>query len=384
MRTTRATSRRARVAVTLEQCWHRVPGGTAAAALGSVRALQTHGDPAGRLDLDLVGFAARHRAPAPEPWAPSIPVEQVWLPRLALYESWHRLRWPKVESVTGPVDVIHVTGMAMPPRSAPLVVTVNDLVFVHHPELFTRRGVAFFRRAIELTERDASLVICPSKATIADCEREGFDAQRLRLVPYGVELDQATGADIARARERYGIKGRYLLWLGTIEPRKNLPRLLKAFAQVSGDVKLVLAGSEGWSEDLERLAGSQGERVQRLGFVDERDKAALYAGADAFCLPSLLEGFGLPVLEALAQGTPVVTSAGTSTEELVAAGPDGGPAGLVVDPQDVGAIAESLQSIVDDSDRRAELGAAARRRAETYTWERTAAGLSCAYAEVLE
>lgn len=390
--TASADAVRRRVALTLEQCWHRVPGGTASAAIGSALALRRFGDPAGRVSLDLIGLAARHRRPPPAPWTPPIDVRQLPLPRVALYEAWHRLRWPKVESATGPVDVIHVTGMAMPPPSAPLVVTVNDLVFVRQPELFTKRGVKFFRRAIELTMRDASIVACPSKATMAECEAYGFRADRLRLVPYGIEPVTVTAGDIARVRQRFGLEGPYVVWLGTIEPRKNVPLLLRAFAGVTHEARLVLAGGTGWNEDLDPLADRLGDRVRRIGFVDEADKPALLAGASVFVLPSLVEGFGIPVLEAMAQGTPVVTSVGTSTEELVASDPtDGGeeadtgdePGGLLVDPHDAEALTAALQELLDDADLRSRFGDAARRRAGRYTWERTARLLVAAYEEAV-
>jgi glycosyltransferase involved in cell wall biosynthesis len=368
-----------RVAVTIEQCWHEVPGGTAAAAIDSIRALQHHG-PAG---LELVGVAARHRTAPPAPWTPPLPVHHLPLPRLALYETWHRLRWPAVERATGPVDVIHVTGMAMPPPSAPLVVTVNDLVFLHHPELFTRHGVKFFDRAIELTKRDAAVVVCPSSATVTDCVAHGFDRGRLRLVPYGIEVEPATEDEIAAVRRRYDLDGPFVLWLGTIEPRKNIPALLRAFAGVEHDAVLVIAGGAGWNEDLDPLADRLGSRVRRIGFVDESVKAALYAAATVFCLPSLLEGFGLPVLEAMAQGTPVITSRGTSTEELVAADPAEGleEAGVLVDPGDEDGLRAALQALLDDGDARTRMRVAARRRAAWWSPERTAAGLVAAYEE---
>ncbi len=376
--------RRARVAITLEQCWHRVPGGTAAAATGAISALLRHGDPQGRVELHLIGVAARHRHPPPGPFVPPVPVHHLGLGRLALYEAWHRLRWPPVERATGPIDLIHVTGMAMPPPSVPLVVTVNDLVFLHQPELFTRRGVAFFSRAVDLARRDASLVICPSRATMADCERHGFDTDRLRLVPYGVDVVKARPFDIQRVRERYGIRGRYALWLGTIEPRKNLPRLLAAFGRVHTDASLVLAGGQGWNEDLDRWARPLGDRVQRIGFVAEEDKPALYAGAAVFCLPSLMEGFGLPVLEAMAQGTPVVTSLGTSTEELVQVpGVDDLTAGVLVDPHDVEGIAGALGQLLEDEPVRLDLSRQANLVAAEYSSERMAGGLAGAYLEVL-
>jgi glycosyltransferase involved in cell wall biosynthesis len=167
-----------------------------------------------------------------------------------------------------------------------------------------------------------------------------------------------------------------VLWVGTIEPRKNLAGLLEAFRRVPRtDVDLVLVGPEGWGEDVRSHAAGIETRVRVLGFQTREDLAALYAGADLFCFPSLREGFGLPVLEAMVQGTPVVTSAGTSTEEVA------GGAGLVVDPRDPAALAEAITSVLDDADLAGRLAAAGRDRAAEYTWERTAARTVAAYTE---
>lgn len=360
-----------RVALTLEQSWHRVPGGTGVAALGMARWL------ARRDGIDPVGVAAWHRAPAPAPWRPPIPVHHLSLPRLALYESWHRLRAPKVELATGRVDLIHATSFAIPPRSAPLVVTVHDLAFLNEPTHFTRRGSSFFRRALELTLEEADRVICPSEATMADCARHGFAAGSLRLVPMGVEATVVSPDEVRRTRAAHGLARPYVMWTGTIEPRKNLPRLLAAFASIGTNHDLVLVGPKGWNEDLAPLLGSLTGRVKPLGFVPQAELAALYAGADVFCFPSLFEGFGLPVLEAMAQGTPVVTSQGTSTEEL------GRGVAALVDPMDVASIAAGIQSLLEDDARRAELGAAGRERAATYTWARTAELLEEVYREMI-
>jgi glycosyltransferase involved in cell wall biosynthesis len=360
-----------RVAVTLEQCWHAVPGGTARAALESVRALVAHSD------LDLVGVSARHAAPPPAAWTPVIPVEALPLPRLALYEAWHWLRRPAVERATGRVDVIHATGMAVPPPSAPIVVTVHDLAFLRNPGQFTRRGVSFFRRAIELARRDATLVMCPSQATLDDCARNGFDPARLRLVPWGIEAEPAGDPAVAEVRARFGIPGRYVLWTGTIEPRKNLPTLLDAFERLGRtDIQLVLAGPQGWNEDLGERLTRLGDLVRPVGFVDPDALRALYAGADVFCFPSLEEGFGLPVLEAMAQGTAVVTSAGTATAEVA------GDTGILVDPLDVVGLSEALARLLDDDDERERLGAAGRARAtERFSWAHTAAALEAVLTE---
>ncbi|MGH2791909.1 MAG: glycosyltransferase family 4 protein [Actinomycetota bacterium] len=376
-----------RVAMTLEQCWHRVPGGTAVATLGAARAL------AARDDLEVVGVAAWHRNEAIEAWMPPVPVGHLPLPRLALYESWHRLRRPRVQRATGPIDVIHATAMPIPPRSAPLVVTVHDLAFLRSADHFTRRGNSFFRRGLELALRDADLVLCPSQATITDCIEAGFDAARLRMVPHGVTVQSPSPDDVARVRKHHGLDRPYVLWTGTVEPRKNLPGLLRAWTMVDAEADLVLVGPEGWSTDLEALlrgagsagpqkkrgaasAGPQKKRVKVLGFLPQRDLAPIYAGAEVFCYPSFTEGFGLPVLEAMAQSTPVVTSRGTSTEEI------GRDAVILVDPADPAAIAEGIGRILDDAELGSQLASKGRARAATYTWEAAAELTLAAYREV--
>ena len=358
-----------RVAMTLEQFWHRVPGGTAVAAHEMARALIAN-------DIDLVGVAARHRQPPEPQWALPVEIAQLPLPRVVLYESWHRLRRPPVEDATGEVDVIHATTMAIPPRSAPLVVTIHDLAWIDNPSHFTRRGVSFFKRGFELAKADADLLLCPSRATLQACESQGIPSERLRLVPLGVGVKPATPGDVERVRARYGIAGPYILWTGTIEPRKNLRGLIAAYAALSSEHDLVLVGPKGWNEDLEGLVTGNKERVKTLGYVPAGDLAALYAGAELFCFPSLLEGFGFPVLEAMAQETPVVTSAGTSTEELA------GDAGELVDPRDVDSITAGMKRVLDDPEYAQKLASAGRARAAEYSWSRTASLLLDAYREV--
>ncbi len=354
-----------RVAYTLEQLWHRVPGGTAVAAVETARGLR------GRDGLELVGVSAWHRRLPEPPWRPPVPVRRLPVPPHVLYETWHRLRRPHVERATGPVDVIHATGVAVPPRTAPLVVTVHDLSYLVYPEHFSRQGRRFFRQALELTRRDADLVLCSSEATRRHCEEAGLDPGRLRVVPLGADVAAASDEDIARVRAAHGLERPYVLWVGTLEPRKNLPRLLDAYARLDTEAELVLVGPRGWNQELDPPPGAR-----LLGFVPGDDLPPLYAGAAAFCFPSLLEGFGMPVVDAMAQGTPVVTSSGTSTEEIA------GDAGLVVDPLDVDAIAGALDRVLRDPELARSLGEAGRARAATYTWERTAALTEEAYAEV--
>ncbi len=361
-----------RVAFTLEQCWHPVPGGTAVAALELARALLERGD------VDLVGVAARHRSAPPDAWRPPVNVEHLPLPRLALYEAWHMLRRPAVERATGRVDVVHATGIAMPPATRPVVSTVHDLAYLDYPQMFSRAGLRFFRRALELTLAEAKLVLCSSLATLDRCLAAGFEEDRLRHVPLGVRVEGTTDDRVQAVRSRYRLGDRYVLWTGTVEPRKNLRGLLRAFERVEPRVGLALVGPAGWNEDLEQVLGglppSVRDRIHRLGWVDRDDLAALYAGASVFCFPSLLEGFGFPVVEAMAHGTPVVTSTGTSTEELVAGG-----AGLAVAPTDVDAIAGAVSRVLADDELAARLAAAGVERAAEYTWARTAALVRRAY-----
>lgn len=362
-----------RVAVTLEQCWHRVPGGTAIAALELLRAW---GERAQR--WEPVGVSARHSSPPPAAVRPTIRVTQLPLPRFALYEAWHLLRRPPIQRATGPVDLIHATGVAMPPRSAPIVLTVHDLAYLRFPQRFTRQGRRFFGAALRLARRDADLVLCSSTATLDDCAAAGFDRGRLRLVPLGVRPLDVSDEDVAAMREALQIRGRYVLSLGTLEPRKNLPGLLEAFDRLEApDLTLVVAGPAGWGDDLAPLAARLGDRVRLTGFVSDEHKAALYRGAEVFCYPSLWEGFGLPVLEAMAQGCPVVTSAGTATEETA------GGAAALVDPHDPVAMSDAMARVLDDEGYATDLRARGPRRARECSWERTADLVGDAYAEVL-
>ena len=359
-----------RVAMTLEQCWHRVPGGTAVATLELARALTR------RDGLELVGVAAKH-AHEPDPaWRPPVRVAHLPLFRLALYEAWHRLRRPSVERWTGPVGVIHATAMPVPPRSAPLVLTMHDLAFLKDPAHFTRRGNSFFKRGLALALKDADLVLSPSRATMSDCLEAGFDEQRLRLVPHGVVIQAVGESDVERIRAEHDLKRDYVLWTGTVEPRKNLPGLLRAWAQLEANSDLVLVGPQGWNEDLDKHIGSARDRVKVLGWLPQRDLAPIYAGAACFCYPSFTEGFGLPVLEAMAQGTPVVTSSGTSTAEIAEG------AGLLVDPNDPAAIADAIGRVLNDTELAAQLALKGRQRAETYTWDSAAEKTLAAYKEV--
>ncbi len=365
----RSTSR-LRVAVTVEQSWHVVPGGIATSTVELLRALAARGD------LDLVGVAARHRHPPAPSFVPPVPVRHLPIPRRVLYETWQLLGIPRIERATGPVDVVHDAGYVVPPARAPLVATVHDLFFLDHPEHYTWHSRLVLRRGFERARARARLVMCPSRATMAACREAGIDPGRLRLVPWGVRSVAPTEDQREQVRRRYALDRPYVLFCGTLEPRKNIGRVLEAFETLDrSDVELVLAGPQGWKEDLEAQLERLRGRARVLGFVPRDDLSAVYAGASVVVYPSLAEGFGLPVLEAMTQGAPVVTSAGTATEEVA------GDAALLVDPLDVDGIAAAIERLLADRALAAALGAAAQERAATFTWERSAELAAAVYTE---
>jgi glycosyltransferase involved in cell wall biosynthesis len=358
-----------RVGYTVEQCWHDQPGGTAVAALAVASCLLER--PA---DVDLRFVAGKHQLPPRRPFVPPGKVAMLPLARPWLYETWTRLNWPKVESVTGQIDVAHATGLVPCATAAPLVVTVHDLAFRHTPDRFTRHGVRVMERSLAAIARRADRVICSSQSTVDDCEAAGLDPAALRLVPLGVDPTSATDAEIDAARREYDLPDRFVLFVGTLEPRKNLARLVDAMRRIAVDshgerVPLIVAGPTGWGE----VSVPTSADVRLLGFVPDELLRGLYAAATVFAYPSEREGFGLPVLEAMAQGAAVVTSRGTSTEEVA------GGAAVLVDPLDTDDIARGIDEALRRLD---ELCDAGRRRAQELSWNSTAQQTIAVYREV--
>jgi glycosyltransferase involved in cell wall biosynthesis len=356
-----------RVAVTVEQSWQRVPGGTAASTNALLAEL------ARRADTDVWGVAARHRRPAPGPWQPPVPVHHLPLPRAALYRSWHGLRLPPVHAGGGRrPDVVHATSPAVPPASAPLVATVHDLAFLDRPELYTPRGVRFLRRGTELAREQAAAVVVPSEWVRRECLVAGFDDERLHVVPHGVAVPDVTAADVAALRRRLDLNGDYVLWCGTHEPRKNLATLLRAFELLvadGSDLHLLLVGPDGWGPQAPPPA-AVASRVRTAGFLPPHELHAAYAGAAVFAYPSLREGFGMPVLEAMAHGVPVVTTRESPMAEFATG------AGALVEATDAASVAAGIRTAREDA---AHLGAVGARTAARRTWTAAAARLREVY-----
>ncbi|MEZ5227683.1 MAG: glycosyltransferase family 1 protein [Acidimicrobiales bacterium] len=260
-----------------------------------------------------------------------------------------------------------------------MVATLHDLFPVLEPANLTSRGVRMMTRAFELMRRDATLVMCSSQQTLDDCVDAGFEPDRLRLVPLGATPVVVTAADRDRARRRHHIDRPYLLWVGTAEPRKNLPVLIQAFRQAAPpDHELLLVGPDGWGPEVASLFSTD-DAIRHLGFVEAADLPVLYDGAEALLFPSRREGFGLPAVEAMAQGTPVVGAADTAVAEVV------GATGRLLDPSDVDAWSDTVRCVASSSgDWKRQRSEEARARAGDFTWDRTAQLTVAVYAEAIE
>jgi glycosyltransferase involved in cell wall biosynthesis len=273
------------------------------------------------------------------------------------------------------VDLAHVQYLVPPVTPCPVITTIHDVAFRRFPKLFPLKHRLLLNALIPAAIHHAAMVITGSEATKRDLI-ELFDApeEKIAVTPYAADASfRPRDRDLARAavKERFGIEGPYVLSVGVIQPRKNLPRLVRAFSRIARKVphRLVLVGKEGWaSEELRRAVNACGPGREPLftGYVADADLPDLYAGADLFVYPSLYEGFGLPVLEAMACGTAVVTSTTSSLPEVA------GDAASLVEPTDVKALGETMLRLLQDPSAREELAAKGLARAKTYSWERTA------------
>jgi glycosyltransferase involved in cell wall biosynthesis len=277
-----------------------------------------------------------------------------------------------------PVDVLHVQYTAPPLAPCAVVATIHDLSFEHLPETFNRRSRAQLRLTVRRTARKAARILTLSEFSRQDIiETYETDPERVVVTPPGASAHFAPVSDateLRRIRTIYRIERDYILALGSIQPRKNLVRLIKAYSSLWETGKealpqLVLAGGRRWLEgDTIRAAENSAAAKDILftGYVLEADLPVLYSGATCFVYPSYFEGFGLPLIEAMQCGVPVLAGNKTSMPEVV------GDAGVLVDPLDESAIAGALARLIERPDYRAELRVKGLERAKTFNWQTTA------------
>jgi glycosyltransferase involved in cell wall biosynthesis len=278
-----------------------------------------------------------------------------------------------------PVNVVPLAGIV------PSVVTVHDLAFLAHPEAFHPSKRRYLTLMTRLSVQRARRVIAVSAHTKDDLVRHFHVAPgKVTVIPNAMDhrFRPATNPDtLAQFTRDHHLPERFILFIGTLEPRKNLRRLIEAFARIArtdGDVALVIVGASGWmTSDLAPLVQrlTLTDRIIFTGYVPDDELPRWYQSATLFCYASLYEGFGLPVLEAMACGTPVVTSNTSSLPELT------GDAASLVDPTDVAALTDALYALLTDAPRRAEMRHAGLERARDYSWERTAAATYAVIAE---
>ncbi len=338
-----------RVAMLLDQQWNTVPGGTARSVVSLCDALAAHG-------TELVGVHGRYSSEPGVALPASITTQTLPFPGRALTQLWSRTGQPRPDRWLD-ADVLHAAAYVLPQTGLATVVTIHDLAFVRHPEWFSSRGVAYLTRFLDRVRNGDMLVIVPSAHTAQDCVRAGIDEARIRVIPWGVHIPEIGNVHTASVRSTYGLPDRFVLYVGTMEPRKNLDGLGAAL-DLLDDVPLVLVGPDGWGD-----ANATGLRLPAL---PRAELDAVMAAASLLVYPSHFEGFGLPVLEAMAVGTPVVTTAGTSQAEIL------GDGGLSVDTRVPQALADGIDALLGDSELAARCGRAGLERARTYSWERTA------------
>lgn len=304
---------------------------------------------------------------------------------------WRRIAWEqtRLASLAQGLDLLHGLAFAVPlAAGCPTVITVHDLSFLRFPEAFRRFNRVYLTWVTRFSTRRAGRVIAVSESTrrdvIALCR---VPAERVVAVPNGVDEQYcpAEPAAVAEFRRRQGLPERFMLYLGTLEPRKNLETLVAAYARWrsyagSGAPKLIIAGGKGWFFEtiFARVAelGLTGD-VLFPGYVPAAELPWWYRAAELFVYPSRFEGFGLPVLEAMACGTPVITTTASSLPEVA------GDAALLVAPDDTDALTAALERLMGDPALRAGLREAGLRQAARFSWSRTAAETAQVYRDVL-
>ena len=314
----------------------------------------------------------------------------LWLNDRWLYRLWHRFHVPlRAEWLTGKIDLYHSPDYVLPPlnSSLPAVLTVHDLSFVHHPEAFEQPLLRFLNNAVPRSIKRATHVLADSAASKEDLQKVwNIPEAKISVVYSGVSphFHPVIGKKALQdTLQKYNLVDKpYVLSVGTLQPRKNYEMLVRAFRPVSEETPhtLVIVGGKGWMYDqiqveVNRLGLSN--RVQLLGFANDADLPALYSGAALFVFPSLYEGFGLPLLEAMACGVPVISSDASSLPEVT------GEASIMLSPDDQEGWSREIIDLLEDPDRRTEMVAAGFLQARRFSWQESAENVIKIYRKLL-
>ncbi len=359
-----------RVAIQVDQLFFQAPGGIGTYIRNLVPAMAAR-DPALRISL----FHARFASPeAPERWMREHWVEELPATIRSLYPRWDLLARPALPATLRATEILHATNHAAVPPAGDgqrLVVTVHDLAFEHFPGMFPRAWRALYRAGLRAAVKRADAIVTPSRSTAEDVlSRTNVDPAKLHVVPLASSAPEGT-LDADEVLARLKVRTPYILFVGTLEPRKNLVRLVRAYRRVAADGfphALVLAGPLGWHhESLMRELTLRGPgEIVMTGPLSGRERDAVYRAAQVFVYPSLYEGFGLPVLEAMARGVPTVASTTSSLPEVA------GDAAVGVHPRSVREIARGIESVLSDVGLAERLAARGRAQAERFSWDETA------------
>lgn len=346
-----------------------------------VRALISE-DSSNQYQLFSARIPGSYPVPDPLPINPYVTYKPAPISELWLYRLWYRARLPlPVQWVTGKLDLFHSPDFVLPPVSGgiPTLLTVHDLSFVHYPEVYLEPLVSYLNSVVPWSVERATHVLADSMATKEDLlSLWGVSEEKVTVLYSGVSERFRPVKDrqkIEAIRNKYGIGERpYVLAVGTVQPRKNYQMLIRSFKGVADQFphKLVFAGGKGWMVEemtAEVQRQSLQDRVTFIGFVDDEDLPALYSGATLLTFPSLYEGFGLPILEAMACGLPVLISDASCLPEV------GGEAAVQLSPGDEAGWTRTVAELLGDEKRLQELTAAGFEQARKFTWEQAAGQL---------
>ncbi len=351
-----------KVAIGADQLLFRVMGGIGSYTRNMINCLNRNKD---------IKLSVYHSKGVLKPSIESGEYNDIEIPysRRLLSFSWQFLKVPSLERYLNSVDVVHALNFQIPPvKKKPLIVTVHDLSFLAYPQAFPLYGRFYHRRGLLNMVNMADYIIAVSESARSDLLKyTSFPSEKIKVIYQGFENISQEFIDKKATVKKYKLDFPYILYVGTIEPRKNINILIKAFQNVSrqnNNLKLVLAGSKGWLfkeiiEEINKIV----DKIVMLEGVTREELSVLYSNAELFVYPSLYEGFGLPPLEAMANGCPVIVSNSTSLPEVV------GDAGLYFNPGEINELEQRINQLLTDESLKSKLKEKGFKKASSFSWE---------------